>query len=185
MKPDGNIVNKSVKKKCHYFYFCWLLKIFHWSCLLLSLLARVFCSLYPTRNIFKQCSKVISRLFKRRDSWLMFVDLPPSSFPRWWIINAFKIGLLVKVVPFDLSKNREQKHLSYKMSKDDVAISGGKTCASKTKSYARNITRKFLPPCAQILVELGSKKCARCFEDNPRLSRLGYKFFARYCGVKT
>ena len=28
--------------------------------------------------------------------------------------------------------------------------------------------------------ESGSKKCAQCFEDNPRLSRLGYKFFAGY-----
>ena len=46
------------------------------------------------------------------------------------------------------------------MSKDDVAISGGKTCASKTKSYACKITYKFWPPLAYILVELGSKKCA-------------------------
>ena len=73
------------------------------------------------------------------------------------------------------------------MSKDDVAILGGKTCASKTKSYVRKcknyackITCKFWPPCAQILLELESKKCARCFEDNPRLSQLGYKFFAGY-----
>ena len=73
------------------------------------------------------------------------------------------------------------------MSKDDVAISGGKTCASKTKSYARKskncarrITRRFWTPCAQILVELGSKKYAQCFEGNPRLSRLGYKFFVGY-----
>ena len=51
------------------------------------------------------------------------------------------------------------------MSKDDVIISGGKTCASKTKSHASKsynctckITQKFWPPCAQILVELGSKK---------------------------
>ena len=66
------------------------------------------------------------------------------------------------------------------MSKDDIAISENKTCASKTKSYARKskncarkITRNFWPPCAQISAELASKKCARCFEDNPRLSRLG------------
>ena len=62
------------------------------------------------------------------------------------------------------------------MSKDDVAISENKTCASKTKSYARkskNCARK-------ITAELASKKCALCFEDNPRLSRLGYKFFAGY-----
>ena len=58
----------------------------------------------------------------------------------------------------------ENKNISDKMSKDDVAISGGKTCASKTKSYtckSKNcvckITHKFWPPCAQILVELGSK----------------------------
>ena len=38
----------------------------------------------------------------------------------------FKIGLLVKIVPFDLSINRKPKHISYKMSKDDVAISAGK-----------------------------------------------------------
>ena len=103
------------------------------------------------------------------------------------IRNAFKIGLLVKIVLFDLSKTRKQKHISYKMSKDDIAISENKTCASKTKSYARKsknctrkITRNFWPPCAQISAELASKKCARCFEDNPRLSRLGYKFFAGY-----
>ena len=98
-----------------------------------------------------------------------------------------KIGLLVNIVPSDLSKNRKQKHISYKMSKDEVALSGSKTCSSRTKSYVRKskncvrrITRKFWPPCAQILVELESKKCTRCFEDNPRLSWLGYKFFARY-----
>ena len=66
------------------------------------------------------------------------------------------------------------------MSKDDIAISENKTCASKTKSYAPKITRNFWPPCAQISAELASKKCARCFEDNPRLSRLGYKFIAGY-----
>ena len=111
----------------------------------------------------------------------MFVDLPPSSLPRWWIINAFKIGLLFKIVPpFDLSKNRKQKHISYKMSKDDVAISGGKTYASKTKSYARKITCKFWPLRTYILVELGSKKCTQCFEDSPRLSWLGYKLFVGY-----
>ena len=66
------------------------------------------------------------------------------------------------------------------MSKDDIAISENKTCASKTKSYARKITCNFWPPCAQISAELASKKCAWCFEDNPRLSRLGYKFFAGY-----
>ena len=50
------------------------------------------------------------------------------------------------------------------MSKDDVAVSGGKTCASKTKSYARKskncarkITRKFWPPCSQILENWGPK----------------------------
>ena len=120
-------------------------------------------------------------MLKKRNSWLMFVDLPPSSLPRWWIINAFKIGLLFKIVPpFDLSKNRKQKHISYKMSKDDVAISGGKSCASKTKSYARKITCKFWPLRTYILVELGSKKCTQCFEDSPRLSWLGYKLFVGY-----
>ena len=64
------------------------------------------------------------------------------------------------------------------MSKDDIAISENKTCARKTKSYAHKIRRNFWPPCAQISAELAPKKCARCFEDNPRLSRLGYKFFA-------
>ena len=89
---------------------------------------------------------------------------------------------MVKIVPSDLSKNRKQKHISYKISKDEVALSGGKTCSSKTKSYtckSKNcickITHKFWPPCAQILVELESKKCAQCFEGNPRLSWLGYK----------
>ena len=66
------------------------------------------------------------------------------------------------------------------MSKDDIAISENKTCTSKTKNYARKITRNFWPPCAQISAELSSKKCALCFVDNPRLSRLGYKFFAGY-----
>ena len=73
------------------------------------------------------------------------------------------------------------------MSKNDAVISGGKICGRKTKRYARKsknctckITRKFWPSCAKILVELGSKICARCFEDNPRLSRLSYKFFAGY-----
>ena len=56
------------------------------------------------------------------------------------------------------------------MSKDDVAISGGKTCASKTKSYVCKITCKFWPLHTYILVELESKKCTQCFEDNPRLS---------------
>ena len=67
------------------------------------------------------------------------------------------------------------------MSKDDIAISENKTCASKTKSCMRKIARNFWPPCAQISAELASKKCTHCFEDNLRLSRLGYKFFAGYC----
>ena len=57
-----------------------------------------------------------------------------------------------------------------------------KLAQAKLKATRANlkITRKFWAPCAQILVELGSKKYAQCFEDNPRLSRLGYKFFAGY-----
>ena len=52
--------------------------------------------------------------------------------------------------------------------------------ARKSKNCACKITCKFWPSRAQILVELGSKKCGQCFEDNPRLSQLGYKFFAGY-----
>ena len=80
MKPDGNIVNKSVKKKCC-FYICWPLKIFHWSFLLLTLLTRVFCSLYPTRNVFNDLVKLLVGFLKREIHGSCSLIFPHQVFP--------------------------------------------------------------------------------------------------------